>query len=90
MYSSSGTSEIWSDALSYRRIMGFDFSTVYKNVAIQGEYGEIFNDFKIKFGKGPSAFVINSYLQFDNFNFTILERQRTRITKINIKPLTTD
>ena len=33
---------------------------------------------------------INETIKIDNFNFTILERQRTRITKINIKPLTTD
>ena len=33
---------------------------------------------------------INETIKIDNFNFTILERQRTRITKINIKPITTD
>ena len=33
---------------------------------------------------------INETIKIDNFNFTILERQRTRITKINIKPLTID
>jgi len=33
---------------------------------------------------------INETIKINNFNFTILERQRTRITKINIKPLTTD
>ena len=33
---------------------------------------------------------INEKIKIDNFNFTILERQRTRITKINIKPLSTD
>ena len=33
---------------------------------------------------------INETIKIDNFNFTILERQRTRITKINIKPLTSD
>ena len=74
MYSSSGTSDIWDEALSYRRIMGFDFSTVYKNLAIQGEYGEIFNDSNFKFGRGPSALVVNSYLQFDNFNLLLLYR----------------
>ena len=72
MYSSFGESPLWKDALSYRRVMGFDFSTVYKNLAIQGEYGEIFNDSKMKFGRGPSAFVINSYLQFDNLSNQLL------------------
>lgn len=33
---------------------------------------------------------INETIKIDNFNFTILERQRTRITKINIKPLNID
>ena len=33
---------------------------------------------------------INETIKINKFNFTILERQRTRITKINIKPLTTD
>ena len=33
---------------------------------------------------------INETIKINNFNFTILERQRTRITKINIKPLNTD
>ena len=33
---------------------------------------------------------INETIKINNFNFTILERQRTRITKINIKPITTD
>ena len=33
---------------------------------------------------------INETIKIDNFHFTILERQRTRITKINIKPLIID
>ena len=74
MYSSSGDSPIWDDALSYRRVIGFDFSTVYKNIAIQGEYGEISDNQNLKFGKGPSAFVVNSYMQFDNFNLLLLYR----------------
>ena len=75
MYSSSGDSDLWEDALSYRRISGFDFSTVYKNIAIQAEYGEISkNNDKIKFGTGPSAFVMNTFLQFDNFNVLMLYR----------------
>ena len=32
---------------------------------------------------------INETIKIGNFNFTIIERQRTRITKINIKPLAT-
>ena len=74
MYSSSGDSPIWDEALSYRRIIGFDFSTVYKNIAIQGEYGEISDDQKLEFGKGPSALVLNSYFHFDTFNLLLLYR----------------
>ncbi len=33
---------------------------------------------------------INETVKIDDFNFTILERQRTRLTKINIKPLNLD
>ena len=74
MYSSSGTSPLWDEALSYRRVVGLDFSTVYKNIAIQAEYGEISKDKKINLGKGPSAFVINTFFQFDNFNLLMLYR----------------
>ena len=74
MYSSSGTSPLWDEALSYRRVIGLDFSTVYKNIAIQAEYGEISKDKKINLGKGPSAFVINTFFQFDNFNLLMLYR----------------
>ena len=74
MYSSSGSSPLWNEAQSFRRVIGLDFSTVYKNMAIQAEYGEISKDQNIKIGKGPSAFVINSFLQFDNFNLLMLYR----------------
>ena len=33
---------------------------------------------------------INEIIKIDKFNFTVLERQRTRITKINIKPIVMD
>ena len=74
MYSSSGTSPLWDEALSYRRVVGLDFSTVYKNIAVQAEYGEISKDKKINLGKGPSAFVLNTFFQFDNFNLLMLYR----------------
>ncbi|MAV65250.1 MAG: hypothetical protein CMG00_08685 [Candidatus Marinimicrobia bacterium] len=75
MYSSSGSSPLWDDALSYRRIAGFNFSTVYKNIAIQGEYGELSKDNnEINFGKGPSAFVLNTFWQFNNLNLLVLYR----------------
>ena len=42
---------------------------VYKNIAFQAEYGEINDNQDLKFGVGPSALVLNSYLQFENFDF---------------------
>ena len=74
MYSSSGSSPIWNEAKSYRRVIGVDFMKVYKNIAFQLEYGEINDNQDLKFGVGPSALVLNSYLQFENFNLLMLYR----------------
>ena len=74
MYSSSGESSLWDDALSYRRIYGLDFSTVYKNIAVQAEYGEISTSNNLEFGKAPSAFVLNSFFQFDRMSLLMLYR----------------
>tara|TARA_Y100001970_G_scaffold292239_1_gene432652 strand:- start:6 stop:2492 length:2487 start_codon:yes stop_codon:yes gene_type:complete len=77
MYASSGTSDNWSSAQSFRRIHGFEFSTVYKNASFQFEYGEMNTDIS-KLGKfnhnNPSAFVFNAYFQFANFDFIIVHR----------------
>jgi len=70
MYSNSGVSSYWSDAKSYRRVYGFEFSKVIGNICLQGEYGSI--DLEDK--KDPSAFVINAYMQFDNLNLLVLYR----------------
>ena len=73
MYSNSGTSAIWSSARSFRRIAGFDFNTVINNMSFQGEYGEM--DINGRLGdKEPSAFVVNSYMQFNTFDLLILYR----------------
>ena len=73
MYSNAGTSNFWSSAKSFRRVAGFDFVKVVDNLSIQGEYGEIDTDGY--FGDGePSAFVINSYIQFNSFDLLILYR----------------
>ena len=70
MYSNSGESNIWSDAKSYRRVAGWQFTKIWKNMSIQGEYGELIISDK----KNPKAYVINTYMQFDNLNFLILYR----------------
>ena len=73
MYSNSGGSVFWSSAKSFRRVVGYDFSKVINNLSIQGEYGEI--DTNGSFGDNePSAFVINSYIQFNSFDLLILYR----------------
>ncbi len=73
MYSNAGESNIWSSAKSFRRVAGYNFTKVIKNISIQGEYGEI--DTNGEFGDNePSAFIINSYVQFDSFDLLILYR----------------
>jgi len=75
MYASSGESSLWSDALSYRRVSGFDFLYVIGNMAFQGEYGELSSDNRIlSFGDDPHAMVLNLYTQFNNFNFLAVYR----------------
>ena len=75
MDTSIGDSPIWSDAKSFFRVRGFNFSTVLNNIAFQGEYGEMLKDNNIlKFGRSPSALVLSSYVQFANLNFLILYR----------------
>ena len=61
---------------SFRRISGFEYSTVIKNFSFQFEYADINqNSRKIfKIGDGPKAFILNSYLQFDNFDFLVVYR----------------
>ena len=70
MYSNSGSSRIWSDAKSYRRVAGWQFTKIWKNMSIQGEYGELI----IEGEKNPNAYVLNTYMQFDNLNFLVLYR----------------
>lgn len=75
IYENSGESALWSKAKSYRRVLGGDFSTVYKNLVLQGEIGILDLDgavFDLK--KDPMAWLVNMYWQFDNFNILLLYR----------------
>ncbi len=75
MYSSAGESPLWDEALSFRRVIGFDFSYIYKNLAIQAEYGELTKEDDIlKLGNEPHGLVVNTYIQFDNLNLLALYR----------------
>ncbi|MDC0145178.1 hypothetical protein OAI93_01100 [bacterium] len=75
MYSSSGSSSLWGEAQSFRRAIGVDFSSVIKNISLQGEYGALIKYWKMDSLKtAPKAAVFSSYLQFDNFNLLALYR----------------
>ena len=77
MYNSSIDSLIlWDDVyLSSRKIMGINFSSVFKNISMQGEYGMLFKKFDSKeFKNNPKAYLLSSYFQFNNFNLLALYR----------------
>ncbi len=73
MYSSAATSPLWDDAQSARKAIGINFSSVFKNISIQGEYGTLFKN-DILNNTNPKAYLLSSYFQFDNFNFLALYR----------------
>ncbi|HFE65465.1 MAG TPA: hypothetical protein ENK14_13785, partial [Caldithrix sp.] len=62
---SEGENPLWGAAKSFRRLYGFDFQTVYRNVAIQGEYGEL--DKSKGLFKNPHALVLSAYVQYNSF-----------------------
>ncbi|MCB0282656.1 MAG: helix-hairpin-helix domain-containing protein [Calditrichae bacterium] len=72
---SRGTNPFWDDAVSFRRIYGFDFQATIENLALMGEYGELDkggNFFKM--GDDPKALVLSAYLQYPSFNMLALYR----------------
>ena len=75
MYSSYGESSFWDKAKSFRRVLGMDFSTVIRNIALQGEYGILDKngDMKVN-GSDPKAFVFSGYAQFNNFSLLAVYR----------------
>ncbi len=75
MYSSTAESPIWDEAQALRRVFGFDFTAVIKNLAIQGEYGILDKDGDIgNLSNDPRALVVSGYLQFNSLNFLVLYR----------------
>lgn len=71
----SASSPLWGDAQSYRRVYGFDFQTVIKNLVFQGEYGELDKGGRIfDRDKNPRAMVLSAYTQFSSLNFLLLYR----------------
>jgi len=75
MYSSYGESSFWDKAKSFRRVFGMDFSTVIRNIALQGEYGILDKngDMKVN-GSDTKAFVFSGYAQFNNFSLLVVYR----------------
>ena len=70
-----GSNPLWSAAKSFRRVTGIDFQTVIKNIAIQGEIGELDKGAgPLFFGDNPKAFVISAFTQFSSFNILLLYR----------------
>jgi len=59
----------------YRRVIGFDGTTVIGNTSIQGEYAELTKYGKdIKIGDDPSALLVSAYTQWENLYFLTLYR----------------
>ena len=72
---SRGKNPFWNKAISFRRVYGFNFQTVWKNLAFQGEYGILDKSAKgFKPFTGPRAFVGSIYWQQENFNLLLLYR----------------
>ncbi len=64
---------------NYRRIWGGDAQTVWRNLALAGEYAKLETSaasgtLKRILSRGPEAFVANAYLQYENFNLLALYR----------------
>ena len=75
MYSSYGESSFWDKAKSFRRVFGMDFSTVIRNIALQGEYGILDKNGDMKVNESdPKAFVFSGYAQFNNFSLLVVYR----------------
>ena len=70
-----GTNPFWNQAVSFRRVYGFDFQTVIENIVIQGEWGELDKGGSIfALGDDPKALVLSMYTQFNNLNVQVLYR----------------
>ena len=75
MYSSYAESSIWDKARAFRRVFGTDFSTVIRNIALQGEFGVLDKDGNMRIDRSdPRAFVFSSYVQFNNYSLLVVYR----------------
>ena len=75
MYSSYAESSVWDKARAFRRVFGTDFSTVIRNIALQGEFGVLDKDGNMRIDRSdPKAFVFSSYVQFNNYSLLVVYR----------------
>ena len=72
MDTSVAESPLWSEAKSFVRFSGINFTSVFSNISLQGEYGVMLK------GKpedqNPDAIVLSAFAQFSNLNFVALYR----------------
>ncbi len=60
---------------NYRQVVGIDWRTNIGNTSFSGEYAELsVEGGTMKIGDDPSAIVLSSFTQFENFNFISLFR----------------
>ena len=75
MYSSYAESSVWDKARAFRRVFGTDFSTVIRNIALQGEFGVLDKNGNMRIDRSdPKAFVFSSYVQFNNYSLLVVYR----------------
>ena len=72
MDKSVAESPIWDDAKSFVRFTGVNFTSVFSNISVQGEYGVMLKDNPKT--QNPDAMVLSAFAQFSNFNLTALYR----------------
>jgi len=75
MYESQGSSGLWDQARSFRRVLGFDASWVFDNLTFRGEWGALDADGDMAItAADPRALVVDAYWQFESLNLFTLYR----------------
>jgi DNA uptake protein ComE-like DNA-binding protein len=63
---------------NFRRVVGAEFQTVYRNLALQGEYAKLdsnpANGLEGLFSAAPEAFTVSAYMQWEDLNLQVLWR----------------
>jgi hypothetical protein len=72
MDTSVAESPLWSEAKSFVRFSGINFTSVFSNISLQGEYGVMLKG-KPK-DPNPDAMVLSAFAQFSNLNLVALYR----------------